>query len=148
MIKGNRQIHIRCGNERLNAAMYKRVNANSVAVATVLKGEEFKGSGQNTKLALVALQRNLPENCRIEACISCRYGNFCPIGDVDNEIFCLCDVHPRDRNDVLYYTVNEHEIERRKRQLIYVCDSYEPLCPEEEYYAYNSFLEDISGRKE
>ncbi|QCR32044.1 hypothetical protein C1N55_07610 [Lysinibacillus sp. SGAir0095] len=44
-----------------------------------------------TELGIKNLQRELPNKIRIASCQTCRFGNFNPYGDHDNEVFCMRD---------------------------------------------------------
>ncbi|WP_010074051.1 hypothetical protein [Clostridium cellulovorans] len=50
--------------------------------------------------AIKYLQKALPSNISIACCQSCRYGNFCPYGDNDNEVFCFKNLTPQNKADV------------------------------------------------
>lgn len=68
---------------------------------------------ETTEDALLELQSRLPEDCRITSCLSCRHGHFCPVGNNDNELFCVTEFEPKNKRDL--YKVTEPDEEKRKR---------------------------------
>ncbi|MBU8878817.1 hypothetical protein BGM26_07410 [Bacillus sp. FJAT-29790] len=91
-----------------------------------------------TELAIKNLQKVLPKNIRIASCQSCRYGNFCPYGDNDNEVFCLKDIEIKDKNDVCEIFSSNTALEKRRRNLLDFCPNYKPISLEK-YYTYNDW---------
>lgn len=91
-----------------------------------------------TELAVKNLQKALPKNMKIASCQSCRYGNFCPYGDHDNEVFCFKDVAIFDRNDVCEIFSLGIDLKKRTRHLLDFCQNYKPICPKE-CYTYNDW---------
>ena len=53
------------------------------------------------ELAIIDLHEQFPNNVKIACCQTCQYGNFCPYGDCENEIFCLLNHLVKDRGDVV-----------------------------------------------
>ncbi len=94
---------------------------------------------ETTEDALILLEKNLPHGWHIRACLSCRYGNFCPTGNEDNEIFCVTDFTPRNPRDLWPITEDEAQRQNRRRTLFHHCSHYAPLTGG--YYTYNSFPE-------
>lgn len=89
--------------------------------------------------ATVYLQKALPGNISVACCQSCRYGNFCPYGNVDNEIFCLKDVIPYSKRDVCdFFDENHDNLEARSRKLLNFCKEYKPIS-DDECYTYNDW---------
>lgn len=91
-----------------------------------------------TELAIKNLQKVLPKNIKIASCQSCRYGNFCPYGDKDNEVFCLKDVEVSNQNDVCKIFLLGTDLEKRRRHLLDFCLNYKPISPKEQY-TYNDW---------
>ncbi|MDR3598045.1 hypothetical protein [Clostridium sp.] len=97
--------------------------------------------------ATVCLQKALPANISIACCQSCRYGNFCPYGDADNEIFCLKNVIPRDKEDVCtFFAENRENLEDRTRKLLDFCKEYKPMA-DNKYYTYNDWEYNLTHYK-
>lgn len=92
-----------------------------------------------TELAIINLQKVLPSNISIACCQSCRYGNFCPYGDYDNEVFCLKDMKPNDKNEVCdFFTENQDSLGSMRRKLLDFCKDYKPIS-HNEYFTYNDW---------
>lgn len=105
----------------------------------LLENHRFISKASNdTEFAIKNLQKILPKNIKIASCQSCRYGNFCPYGDNDNEVFCLKDIEVYDRNDVVEIFSSNTDLEIRKRKLLDFCPYYKPISLKE-YYTYNDW---------
>lgn len=91
-----------------------------------------------TELAIKNLQKVLPKNIKIASCQSCRYGNFCPYGDQDNEVFCLKDIEIFAKKDVCGFFSLGTDVEKRRRHLLDFCQNYKQLSPKEQY-TYNDW---------
>lgn len=87
--------------------------------------------------AFADLQNNLPEYVQIKCCLTCRHGNFCPVGNSLDEVFCTKDVEIKEIRDLWFYT--EDEAERRKRSRKYTCFCETYCVQTEEYFTYNDF---------
>ena len=77
-----------------------------------IDGERIELTG-NTESIFEQLSKILNEKYKIHSCYTCRFGNFCPIGDQDNEIFCVNDFEPKCKSDL--YFVTEDSEERKKK---------------------------------
>ena len=93
----------------------------------------------------------LPKNIDILCCQSCRYGNFCPFGDNDNEIYCLKGFTFKDKSDVCTWfskSFSDWEaLAKHKRPLLHYCKSYKPI-REKEFYTYNDWEYYMKKRRE
>lgn len=91
-----------------------------------------------TELGVKNFQKALPKNIRIAACQTCRYGNFSPYGDDDNEIFCLREFEFSNKSEVCDLFSDARNLEKRKRHLLDFCSNYKPISLIE-YYTYNDW---------
>lgn len=94
------------------------------------------------ELAIINLQKELPSNIKIGCCLSCRYGNFCPFGGNENEIYCLKDITPNNKRDVCNL-FSENDIKIRsiastQRKLLDYCKDYK-IISDDGYYTYNDW---------
>ena len=103
-----------------------------------LNGTAYVGYGDNTEYALYDLAKQLPEGCMLRSCLSCRHGHFCPVGDADNELFCVTDFEPKEKSDLYHVTEDASERNKRSRNLFHVCNKYKPQSGE--YYTYSEYL--------
>lgn len=108
------------------------------AVAGVLNDTMYAGHGQDTEYALYDLAKHLPQGCTLHCCLSCRHGHFCPVGDADNELFCVADFVPKEKSDLYHVTEDEAERAQRSRNLFHACGQYQPQSPD--YYTYSEYL--------
>ena len=79
----------------------------SVTLATTIHGETRFHQAETTEEALILLAKNLPPKWHIKSCISCRYGHFCPVGNFDNELFCVTDFEPKEPRDLWHITEDD-----------------------------------------
>jgi hypothetical protein len=117
----------------------------SVRLSVVIGGIKFATEFRNnTEYAVIALQKLLPKNVEIICCQSCAHGHFCPVGDQDDEIFCITDFEPKRKEDIIDAIVDGHKWEKRSRHLLHVCAQYERITDEK--YSYNDWQHDIAER--
>ena len=88
------------------------------------------------------LAKNLPEKWYIKSCVSCRYGHFCPVGNYDNELFCVTDFAPKEPRDLWHVTENEIERKNRSRTLFDCCDHYKEHA--EDYFTYSDYYYEVT----
>ena len=99
-----------------------------------LGGTAYVGHGDETEYALYDLAKQLPEGCTLRCCLTCRHGHFCPVGDQDNELFCVTDFEPKQKADLYHVTEDEQERASRSRMLFGICEGWE--AQSDEYYTY------------
>lgn len=99
----------------------------------LIDGEKLELIG-NTESIFMELSKILQEKYEIHSCFSCKYGNFCPTGDQDNEIFCINDFEPKCKADLYFVTENREERKKRSRTLFDVCEGFQPCS--DDYYTY------------
>ena len=112
----------------------------SVFVSIVYDGTNFVGEGKDYlwEDAFADLQKKLPGDVRIKCCLTCRYGNMCPVGDVPGELFCMKDVTVKQKSDLFFYTEDQQERDKRSREDTDLCECY---CEQsDQYYTYNDYL--------
>ena len=97
----------------------------------------------SVEYAVKYLQKELPDNIAIACCQSCRYGNFNPYGNMENEIFCLKDKTPQSRWDVVeIFSEPNASFHERSRKLLDICMDYKPIS-NDEIYTYNDWEEGL-----
>lgn len=116
----------------------------SVTLSTTICGEICFYQAETTEDAVILLAKKLPQKWYIKSCISCRYGHFCPVGNSDNELFCVTDFEPKEPRDLWYVTQNEGERKSRSRTLFDCCEIYKPEI--KEYYTYSDFYSKMNTR--
>ena len=88
----------------------------------------------NAESIFMELSKILKDKYEIHSCYTCRYGNFCPIGDIDNEIFCVNDFEPKCKSDLYFVTEDSAERKKRSRTLFDLCEEFQPCS--DDYYTY------------
>ena len=106
------------------------------------------------EMSIQSLEYNLPDNVHVACCQSCKYGNFNPFGDQENEIFCFKGLEIHSKEDVVNLVlgtnseqVDGFDILDRKRPLLHFCKDYEAILPNNEQYAYNDWVDGRSKNK-
>lgn len=116
-------------------AEYQFDEDNDLAILKLfIDGNIIEVSGECTEGVFMKISRILSDRYEIHSCYTCRYGNFCPVGDRDNEIFCINDFEPKRKEDILYIFQNGEEMKKRSRTLFYICDGYKPC--DDNYWTY------------
>ena len=112
-----------------------------VIVSIEYDGKTYSGHGYEYLgiEAFADLQKQLPEGVRIKSCLSCRYGNQCPVGNAPNELFCTKDVEIKWPEDLWVYTEDEAERKKRLCTYSYVCKEWQEQS--KEYFTYNDFVQ-------
>jgi hypothetical protein len=112
----------------------------TVNVCCTFEGKEYWGHGRDYLWidAFADLQRQLPDGVLLTCCLTCRYGNLCPVGNDKNEVFCTKDVLITQKSDLFFYTEDEVERTKRLKQYCNLCADYQPQA--DEYYTYNDYL--------
>ena len=105
----------------------------------------YSKSSDSIEYGIKYLQKQLPDNVNIACCQSCRHGNFNPIGDIENQLFCLKDKTICNRNDVVeIFSKQDIDLETRRRKLLDFCNDFQPIAHNEKY-TYNDWgLEKLS----
>ena len=98
-----------------------------------IDGEKLELTG-STESIFMELSKILKDKYEIHSCYTCRYGNFCPYGDQDNEIFCINDFEPKCKEDVLFIFQDEEEMKKRKRTLFDICSGFKHCS--DDYWTY------------
>lgn len=87
-------------------------------------------------------EKNESNTYNTKCCQTCRYGNYCPFGDNEDEIFCLNGFDVKNKEDVCNLTEFSEKGEsiriERSRKLLDHCEKYKPI-NHKKYYTYNDF---------
>lgn len=112
----------------------------SVSVTVSYGGIDFTGYGDDHLWidAFADLQKKLPEGVKIQCCLTCRYGNMCPVGNCPGELFCMKDIAISNKSDLFFYTEDWEEREKRSRGSTDFCKCYREQS--DSYYTYNDYL--------
>ena len=102
-------------------------------LSMTVDGEKIELTG-DTESIFMKLSKILNGKYEIHSCYTCKYGNFCPLGDKDNEIFCVSDFAPKIKSDLFFLYEDIEERKKRRRTLFNVCEDFQ-LCSDD-YYTY------------
>lgn len=113
---------------------------NKLILSTAYQGKTISAVGIHYPFedAFSDLQNKLPKGVLIKACVSCRHGNMCPVGNELNEVFCTKDVEITRPQDLWPYTENPHERVMRSRKFNDCCPDFS--VQSKAYYSYNDWL--------
>ena len=117
----------------------------SITVSAMVQGTLHYYTSDSTEKNLLALARNLPEGWHIKSCISCRHGHFCPVGNGDNELFCITDFEPKAPCDLWSVTEDDTQRKIRSRTLFDCCDQYREQSAD--YFTYSDYYDTINKPK-
>ncbi len=133
-------VHIICHDEDVYSYGGDKAEGPSVSVGIKYGAKEFWGYGKDYLWtdAFAELQKKLPEDVKIQCCLTCRHGNMCPVGNVPGELFCTKDVVITQKSDLFFYTEDEFERANRSRDCTNICENYQEQT--NEYFTYNDYL--------
>lgn len=129
------KIIINCNEETYNNTKH----TPDINIILMYAGKEIFGHGEDFLWvdAFAHIQNQLPEGVNLKCCLTCRYGNMCPVGNKPDELFCTKNIIISQKSDLYFYTEDEAERNKRSRHYCDVCADYQPKS--EEYYTYNDF---------
>ena len=114
-------------------------------LSTSIQGEFRSYQAETTEDALYCIAKDLPENWHIKSCLSCQYGHFCPIGNGDNELFCVTDFEPKSSRDLWRVTEDDNERKNRSRKLFHSCEFHKEQS--KDYYTSSDYYFRMNDRK-
>lgn len=125
-----------------HTVVHKDEKDMEVTISTTIQGEMYSYKGDTTEDALILLAKNLPQNWKMKSCLSCRFGHFCPVGNYDNELFCVTDFEPKIPSDLWHVTEDDAERQKRSRTLFGYCEHY--LEASKDYFTYSDYYYKIN----
>ena len=111
-------------------------------ISVIIQGQEQCFDAETTEEVLIKLAKSLPSGWSIKTCLSCRYGHFCPVGNADNELFCVTEFEPKEIRDLWHVTEDEEERKQRSRNLFHLCDQYIPQASD--YFTYSDYYFELN----
>ena len=132
--------HIICHDEDVYSFGGDKGEGPSVSVGIKYGEKEIWGHGKDYLWvdAFADLQKNLPDNVKIQCCLTCRHGNMCPVGNTPGELFCTKDVAITQKSDLFFYTEDEAERTKRFRDCTDICEKYQEQS--KDHFTYNDYL--------
>ena len=103
-------------------------------------GIEYRGNGLDYLWTdtLADLQIKLPKDVKLVCCMTCRYGNMCPYGNVENQFFCTKDLRISSKEDMCILFDQTDPYEERVVASLDYCDDF--LYQSDECYTYSDYL--------
>ena len=115
-----------------------------VVVSTFIQEKKLSFQAETTETALILLAKELPKTWKIKSCLSCRFGHFCPVGNCDNELFCVTEFEPKEPCDLWHVTEDDEERRKRSRTLFDCCECYKEQS--KDYFTYSDFYFEVESR--
>lgn len=137
---GENNVSIYCLCHYEDVSLYEKLEeVSNINISIKYDGKEFYGYGKDYYWidAFADLQKQLPDGVTIKCCLTCRYGNMCPVGNKRGELFCTKDVTINQKSDLFFYTEDETERTKRSKHYTNICKDYQPQS--DDYYTYNDF---------
>lgn len=115
-------------------------------IVLLYDGVEYIGSGSDYLWTdtLADLQRKLPEDVKIACCMTCRHGNMCPYGNVENQLFCTKGLKINNKEDMCNLFDKTDSFEERAVASLDCCDDF--VYQSDEYYTYNDYLYQLNKK--
>ena len=111
-------------------------------ISVKIEGHEMRFDAETTEDVLIKFAKKLPVGWNIKSCLSCRYGHFCPVGNADNELFCVTEFEPKEISDLWQVTEDDAERNKRSRNLFHLCEQYLPQASD--YLTYSDYLSEVN----
>ena len=126
-----------CCFEKTIIGYDEEMETYSFELEVSINGTKYTAQHNVMEFAIIDLQKNLPQNMKIACCQTCRHGSFCPFGDQEDEIFCLIDYSPQNKEDVvdIFSRRNSGNNALRPNSLLHKCEYYQEI--NNSYYSYN-----------
>lgn len=116
-------------------------------IVLLYDGVEYRGNGLDFLWTdtFADLQVKLPKDVKLACCMTCRHGNMCPYGNVENQLFCTKDLRISGKEDMCnLFDQTDPDEERAVASLDY-CDAF--IYQSDEYYTYNDYLYQLSKKQ-
>lgn len=124
---------------------HRAANANDdnmqITIVVTIQGKKMCFDAETTEEVLTKFAKSLPVGWRIQSCLSCRYGQLCPVGNTDNELFCVTEFEPKEIRDLWHVTEDDGERKKRSRNLFNLCDQYMPQTST--YFTYSNYCSEM-----
>lgn len=113
---------------------------NPVEINLTYNGVVYQGKGTDHLWvdAFADLQNRLPHGIKLACCMTCRYGNMCPYGNSENQLFCTRDVVISSKEDIIDLFDNTDPYAERGVPSTKYCEGF--IYQSDHSYTYNDFL--------
>lgn len=109
-------------------------------IALIYDGVQYKGYGTSYlwEDTFADLQSKLPKDVKIACCMTCRYGNMCPYGNIENQLYCIKAFKTDSKIDLCALFDNTNFDEKQRVSAFYYCDDF--AYQSKDYFTYNDYL--------
>ena len=116
-------------------------------ISLLYDGIEYRGNGADYLWTdtLADLQTKLPEDVKFACCMTCRHGNMCPYGNIENQLFCTKDIKITGKADMCDLFDQTDPFEKRVVASFDYCDDF--IYQSDDYYTYNDYLYQLEKKK-
>ena len=96
LIESGRDINVSATIEEDNSLSHK------VEMSVVYKDKTYIGIGSSELFAdaFADLSSKLPDDVVVACCMTCKFGNMCPFGDVPGELYCTKNYQVKDKGEL------------------------------------------------
>jgi hypothetical protein len=110
-----------------------------VIIRIEYKENTYLGVGKSLEWtdAFANLQKALPDDVKVQCCMTCRHGTLCPYGNVPNYILCSKNVVINDKDDVIDW-LDKVDVKSIEKYSFGCCEKYD--ASNENDYTYNDYL--------
>lgn len=106
----------------------------------VYNGIQYKGYGTSYlwEDTFADLQSKLPKDVKIASCMTCRYGNMCPYGNIENQLYCIKAFKTDNKVDLCALFDNINFDKNQKVSSFDYCDDF--AYQSKDYFTCNDYL--------
>ena len=121
--------------------------ANPVEINLTYNGVIYQGKGTDHLWvdAFAALQNRLPKGIKLACCMTCRHGNMCPYGNVENQLFCTKGLEITGKDDIIELFSSTKPFDKRLVASFDSCEDF--VYQNDEYYTYNDYLYELRKKE-
>ena len=133
LIESGRNIKVPATIEIGNSSSYK------VEISIVYKDKNYIGIGSSDLYAdaFADLSRKLSDDIVVACCMTCKYGNMCPFGDVPGELHCTKNFQIKDKSELAELCNDDNFWNNTKVSFDSNCNQYDHQCID--FYTYNDY---------
>lgn len=113
----------------------------------IYNGIKYKGNGTDYLWVdtFADLQSKLPKAVKIACCMTCRYGNISPYGNIQNQLYCTKDLKIKSKEDMCNIFNGTDLDEEIKISSFNYCEGF--VYQSNDYYTYNDYLYCLKKQK-
>ena len=112
---------------------------DEVEISLEYSGTRYQGMGTDFMWAdaFWDLQRKLPDGTSLACCMTCKHGNMCPYGNVENQLFCTKDALITSKHDMIDLIYRDKSFYDRVVATFDYCNDF--VCQSDDHYTYSDY---------